>query len=255
MPHLERDGARIYYEIHGEGRPVLLTHGFASTARLWRHNLRALAARCRVVAWDMRGHGRTDTSDEDDAYSEEATVADMKALLDAVGADRAVVGGLSLGGYASLAFQRAHPERVAALMLFDTGPGYRSDEQRAQWNAMVEALAASLEAKGLDGLWTGSEVERHSHSSADGLVRAARGLVVQRDGRVFESLADISVPTLVLVGERDEQFRSAADYMTRKIPRARQVVIEDVGHAANIDRPAAFNRAVLGFLEEIEWAS
>ena len=253
MPHLERDGARVYYEIQGEGPTVLLTHGFASTARMWRHNIGALSDRYRVIAWDMRGHGRTEAPDG--AYSESDAVADMEALLDASGADRAVVGGLSFGGYLSLAFNCSHPDRVTALMLFDTGPGYRSDEQREQWNAMVEALASRLEERGLDGLWSGSEVERESHLSADGLIQAARGMVAQHDGRVFESLPNITVPTLVLVGEHDEQFRGAADYMARKIPGARKVVLEGVGHAANIDRADAFNRAVLDFLGEIKWAS
>jgi pimeloyl-ACP methyl ester carboxylesterase len=253
MPHLDRDGVRIYYEIHGDGPAVLLSHGFAGTTRMWRPNLEALSARCRVVAWDMRGHGQSDSPDDPAAYSEAATAADMGALLDVAGAECAVVGGLSFGGYMSLAFNLLHPDRVAALMLFDTGPGYRSDEQRAQWNAVVESMAERLSERGLEGLWGGAEVEKDAHGSAGGLIHAARGMIVQREAHVFDSLPRISVPTLVLVGEQDEQFRGAADYMARKVPGARLVVLDEAGHAANIHQPEAFNGAVLGFLEELAW--
>ena len=82
----------------------------------------------------MRGHGQSDYPADPAAYSEALTVADMAALLDEVGADRAIVGGLSLGGYMSLAFHRAHPQRVRALLIIDTGPGFKKDDARDAWN-------------------------------------------------------------------------------------------------------------------------
>ena len=81
----------------------------------------------QLVTWDMRGHGQSDSPEDAIAYSEATTIADMAGILDEAGAERAIVGGLSLGGYMSLAFHLAHPERVRALMLFDTGPGYKKD--------------------------------------------------------------------------------------------------------------------------------
>ncbi len=251
--YLDRDGVDIYYELHGSGPVVLLSHGYSATSQMWRPTLPALAERYRVVTWDMRGHGRSSYPDDQAAYSEEATVADMAALLDEVGAERAVIAGLSLGGFMSLAFNLVHSERVAALMLFSTGPGFRSPDARARWNDMAERFAARLEQKGLDGLGPGAEVRAAEHSSAEGLVRAARGMLAQRDARVIDSLPQVTVPALVVVGERDEQFLAAAEYMSQKMPDARKVVLRDAGHAANIDQPEAFNRAVLEFLEEIGW--
>ena len=109
MPKLNRDGVEIYYEIHGEGRPLLLTHGYSATSQMWRKQIEPFSARYKLILWDMRGHGQSDYPLDQGAYSEEATVADMAALLDAAGADKAIVGGLSLGGYMSLAFHLAHP--------------------------------------------------------------------------------------------------------------------------------------------------
>ncbi len=115
MPKINRDGVEIYYEVHGSGPPLLLTHGYSSTSEMWKGQIAALSKHHKLVLWDMRGHGRSDYPDDTSAYSEALTVADMAALLDEVGADSAIVGGLSLGGYMSLAFYRAHPQRVRAL--------------------------------------------------------------------------------------------------------------------------------------------
>jgi pimeloyl-ACP methyl ester carboxylesterase len=249
MPYLDRDGVRIYYETHGRGPALLLTHGYAADAQMWAPQLDPLGERFSLILWDMRGHGRSDYPDDQAQYSEQATVADMAALLDAAGAPSAIIAGLSLGGYMSLAFQLAFPNRTDALLILDTGPGYKSDAARAQWNARALETAARFEMEGL-GPNFGASAERRAsaHRNATGLVRAGRGMLTQKDARVISSLPDIRAPTLVLVGADDAPFLNAADYMAAKIPGARKVVIANAGHAANIDQPAAFNEAVLSFL-------
>src|SRR5215218_8289434 len=134
MPTIDRDGVQIYYEVHGSGPPLLLTHGYSSTCGMWQGQIAALSKHHKLVLWDMRGHGRSAYPEESAAYSEALTVADMAALLDAVGAEQAIVGGLSLGGYMSLAFYRSHPDRVRALLIIDTGPGFKKDDAREAWN-------------------------------------------------------------------------------------------------------------------------
>src|SRR5436309_15294771 len=104
MPKLDRDGVNIYYEVHGSGPPLLLTHGYSSTSAMWQGQIEALSKRHTLILWDMRGHVRSDYPDDPAAYSEALTVADIAALLDQVDARSAVIGGLSLGGYMSLAF-------------------------------------------------------------------------------------------------------------------------------------------------------
>ncbi len=203
MSYLDRDGVSIYYEQRGAGPSVLLSHGYSASARMWQGQMDALSDSYHLIAWDMRGHDRSDSPDDPSLYSHDATIHDMAAVLDACGVGRAIIAGLSLGGFMSLAFHLAHPVSVAR------------------------------------------------HRSAQGLAHAARGMLAQSDGRVIESLPAIAVPTLVLVGENDAQFRPSADYMAAKIPGAEKVILENAGHAANIDQPAAFNAAVRAFLDRV----
>ncbi len=252
--HLDRDGARLAYRVHGTPSarpPLLLTHGYGATSAMWAPNLAALAAERQVITWDVRGHGDTTTVADPDHYSAEASVADMVALLDRCDVGAAVVGGLSLGGYLSLAFHLAHPDRVRALLLFDTGPGFRSDESRAGWNAFAVERAQDLERRGLVALGDSPELAAGPHDPV-GLALAARGILVQHDPSVIDSLPGIRVPTLVLVGERDRPFLAAADHMAAKIPDSTKVVLRGAGHASNLDRPAEFDAAVTGFLAGIE---
>jgi pimeloyl-ACP methyl ester carboxylesterase len=121
----------------------------------------------------------------------------------------------------SLAFRLRNPERVAALILTGTGPGFRDPEARARWNDRALG-AAGLRSR----------------------------LLLQEDGSVIESLTEIAVPTLVIVGSDDEMFL-AADVMKRRIPGAQKLVIEGAGHGANMDAPDDWNAAVHRLLEEV----
>lgn len=251
MPYLNRDGVKIYYEERGSGAAVLLSHGYSASARMWQGQLEALSDRYHLIAFDMRGHDRSDSPDDPAQYSHELTIGDMSAVLDACSVRRAVIGGLSLGGFLSLAFHLAHPERTIALMLFDTGPGYKKDGPREEWNKMARARAAQLEKDGLDTAQASAEVRVAHHRSARGLALAARGMLTQKDGKVIESLAEIRVPTLVLAGAEDKMFVPSAEYMGAKIPGADKLILANAGHAANIDQPAAFNAAVRKFLDRV----
>ena len=253
MATIERDGVSIYYEAIGDGPAVLLSHGYGATSQMWDGQRELISATHRLIIWDMRGHGQSDSPDAQSLYSEAETVADMAALLDAEGVEDAVIGGLSLGGYMSLAFHLAHPERTRALMLFDTGPGYNNPKAREGWNSgMAIPRAEALERDGFAALGGSEEVRVSTHRSAAGLARAARGMLAQFDNRIIQSLTDIEKPTLVLVGERDEPFLAGTDYMANKIAGSAKVVIPNAGHAANIDNPADFNDAVSAFLTSLE---
>jgi pimeloyl-ACP methyl ester carboxylesterase len=250
MPKIDRDGVKIYYEVHGSGPPLILTHGYSSTSAMWKGQIEALSQHHKLVLWDMRGHGQSDYPESPEAYSEARTVADIAALLDAIGATSAIVGGLSLGGYMSLAFYRAHPTRVRALLIIDTGPGFKKDDARDIWNKRALETADRFEREGLAVLKSANrERSTVSHRDASGLARAARGMLTQRDGRVIKVLPEIKVPSLVVVGADDAPFLAASDYMAAKIPGARKVVIPSAGHAVNIDQPQAFIDAVLPFLD------
>ena len=248
------NGIRVDHEVGGQGPAVLLTHGYSATGRMWEGQRGTLGARYRLITWDMRGHGQTVSPDDPKQYSAPLTVADMAALLRHVEVDRAVVGGLSLGGYMSLAFYRTHPAMVRALVICDSGPGYRNAEARAAWNRQAHQRADELEARGLDVLAGRSREMREAaqhHRSDQGLAHAARGMLAQEDAAVIDSLPQVRVPTLIIVGDRDAPFIPASRYMAGKIPGARLEVVKDAGHSANLDQPDAFNRVLLEFLDSL----
>lgn len=252
MSRARLNGIEIDYAVSGRGMAVLLSHGYSATRRMWEGQHRALEGRYQVISWSMRGHGQTESPGDPSQYSAELTVADMEALLRHLGAERAVVGGLSLGGYVSLAFYLTHPEMVRALVICDSGPGYRNAEARAGWNQRAHERAAELETRGLDVLSGRSREMREAmgeHRSAQGLAHAARGMLAQRGSDVIDGLARVSVPTLIIVGDQDQPFLAPSEYMAKKIPGARLEVIPGAGHSSNLDQPEAFNRALSDFLD------
>jgi pimeloyl-ACP methyl ester carboxylesterase len=254
MARLQVNGITIDYEVTGRGRPVILSHGYGATRRMWDGQHAAVGDRYRLISWDMRGHGETESPDDPAQYSTDLTVSDTRGLLQALGVHRAVVGGLSLGGYMSLAFYLAHPDMVEALIICDSGPGYRNAEARAAWNQRAHQRAADLEARGFEAFGGRSREVREAlerHRSAQGLAHAARGMLAQQDARVIDGLATIRVPTLVVVGDRDEPFRAPCEYMAKKIPGARLEVIAGAGHSSNLDQPGVFDRVLLSFLDSL----
>jgi pimeloyl-ACP methyl ester carboxylesterase len=238
---------RIHYREAGSGPAVLITHGYSATSYMWRDTLDHLADRHHAIAWDIRGHGGSDSPEDPTRYTRQASLDDMAALLDQAGAADAILIGHSLGGYLSLSFLAEHPQRVAALVLVGTGPGYRNPDARAGWNEQAEGRARFFEKNGLNGLETPA-AHGGEHRSAEGLALAARGILTQHDGVVMERLPQIQVPTLIIVGDNDTPFRGASDYMEKRIPGARQVVIDGAGHMPNIDQPDAFRKALETFL-------
>ena len=251
MPYLTRDGVRLYYEDHGQGLPVLLSHGFGASTGMWHGQVEALQQSYRLIPWDMRGHGESDSPEAQALYSHQHTVEDMRALLDHLHIEQAVIAGHSLGGFMSLAFHVAYPQRVQALILQGCGPGYRNAEARATWNARAEHRAHTLEAQGLAVLGGGSEVRISTQRSALGLAKAARGILAQADARVIDSLPQIRVPTLIIVGEDDTPFVNGSHYMASRIPHATEVVVQHAGHGANVDQPEVVNQAIRRFLKQL----
>lgn len=183
--------------------------------------MEALSDAYHVIAWNMRGHGRSDSPQDPALYSHEASVADMLAVMRACAVERAAIGGLSLGGFIALAFYISHPEQTTALLLCDTGPAKRGREPKA------------------------------SSDEPPRIELAGRGMLEHSDGAITRSLASIRVPTLVLCGALDERFLGAADFLAAKIPHAEKVILEGAGHLSNLDRPDAFNAAVRSFLDRV----
>lgn len=263
------DGVRLYAESHGEGAPVLLSCALNTTCENWRPQVAPfVAAGYRLLVWDYRGHGRSDAPEDPRAYSMERVVSDLEEVLDALAPGApAVVGGLSFGGLASLHFALRRPERVRALLLVDSGPGFKNPEAQRRWEESIERTASYLERKGPAALVAGRAAAelvgaRPELPAAQAAARAiaaqsARGLahfgrrVAAPAPSVIDALPKIAAPALVLVGEHDAAFRRSAEVMAAKLPRAESVTIADAGHIVNIEQAEAFDAAVLRFLARV----
>src|SRR5262245_39057609 len=169
-------GVHVHNEVSGTGPAILFTHGFAASSHMYAATVADLSSDHTTITWDLRGHGKSDSPADPAEYSVERSLEDMAGILDAAGGGRAVLIGHSLGGYLSLEFVIAYPERVDGLVHVGTGPGYRKDDARALWNEMAERYAADLDERGLDGLPPSAELDAGVHRSAEGLALAARGI-------------------------------------------------------------------------------
>jgi len=252
MATLDRgNGVALNYQVDGpdDGIPFLLTHGFGASNEMWQGQADALSDRFKIIRWDMRGHGQTQCPDDPALFTHDNTLADMTALLDHEGANKAIIGGHSLGGFMSMRFHAAMPERVRGLYLQACGPGYRKAEARDAWNQRAYERAGIIEEQGIDGLTQGSEAAASVRGTAQGLANAARGILTQVDATVMEDLPSIAVPTLILVDDQDLPFVDGTAYMEAKIPGAQRVVVEGATHGVNVDEPAIVNDALAAFLK------
>jgi pimeloyl-ACP methyl ester carboxylesterase len=253
------NGRTVGYDDVGSDTPVLFLHGFPHNRALWAPQLGALAAPARTICMDLRGFGESDVAQHDgvDGYADDAA-----ALLDALGIDRAVIAGLSMGGYAALAFWRRHRDRVRALVLCDTRATADSDTQRESRRAMKALVAesgsmavANQMIAGMVGATTRSknpeladELHRMmSLAPVEGMLYALDALMTRPDST--PTLATIDVPTLIVVGDEDT-LTPVADsrVMQLAIPGSRLEIIAGAGHVSNMERPATFNHVLSEFL-------
>ena len=251
MSYLDRDGVSIYYEQRGAGPSVLLSHGYSASARMWQGQMDALSDNYHVIAWDMRGHDRSDSPDDPSLYSHEATIHDMAAVLDACGVGRAIIAGLSLGGFMSLAFHLAHPSRTEALMLFDTGPGYKKDDGRSGMEQARRQHGGGVREKGTRRGWRQRRSKHRATSQRAGPC-ACGARDAGAEGRPRDRIAAGNRGADPGAGRRKRRAVPAVGGLHGgENPGAEKVILERAGHAANIDQPVAFNAAVRAFLDRV----
>jgi pimeloyl-ACP methyl ester carboxylesterase len=262
------DGVELYTEVHGEGVPLLFSCALCTTHENWRPQVAPLvAAGARVILWDYRGHGRSGAPADGAAYSFDRVVDDLGRVLDAAAPGvPAVLAGLSFGGLASLHFTVRHPDRVRALVLADSGPGFKNPEAQANWERATRKTAAFIESKGLEAFAeraAGTLVGRRAELPATQRARAAivaqdpvgvahfARQVAARVPPVIDELAGIDRPALVVVGEKDDAYLRAADVMEAKLPRAERVTLAGAGHIVNLEAADAFNAALVDFFGRV----
>ena len=258
MPKVLINGINLYYEDNGNGFPVIFTHGFAGSTKSWKDQVAAFSKKYRFITYDMRGHGQTDAPDDLSRYTQDIVVEDIHQLLRHLEIQKAVVGGLSLGGYLTIHFYNQHPDMTAAIILMGTGPGYRTPENAKGWNQTRIDCAKVLETQGMRGFMESEYSKNDYYTTPDvmmkhnpkGLANINRGVMINPWG--LDILPNIKVPALIMCGDRDTPFLPATDYMGQKIPAAKKVIVANAGHGVNIDQPQVFESTVLDFLDSLK---
>ena len=255
-------GARLAYQVTGDGPAVVLVHGFGLDMRMWDPQVADLAARFRVVRYDCRGFGASGPFDPAIGYTH---AGDLLALLDHLAIERAVLAGLSFGGRVVMQAALAAPERVAGLILLDAvldgvpwDPASAAALDEASRQARARGLRAGREAWLAHPLFTAARQQPDVASSLAAMVGGYPGQHwighdphQQTGPRPIDALEQLVMPVLVAVGERDVPgFREMAAVLARRIPGAQYHVVTGAGHMINMEQPAAVNGLLARFLDQ-----
>jgi len=252
----------LAYDDAGGGMPLVLIHGFPHHRALWEPQLRGLSSRCRCLTPDLRGFGESEVCPP---FTIDQYADDMAHLLDALGIERAVIGGLSMGGYIAFAFWRRHRGRVLALILADTRGTPDTEEGRAKRRDLIASARARGSVAVADAMIAGmvgaTTRERQpavvaavhamlAGAPLEGVIGALEALAGRADS--IPTLATIDVPTLIVVGEEDALTPPAdSERLHAGIAGSILEIIPKAGHVSNVERPAAFNHLVGEFLERV----
>ena len=268
MARARVNGIELAYEVHGEGYPLVLAHGFTATKEMWDGQIGPFSDRYRVVVYDARGHGESEAPPVDDpGYTLDTFVEDQRALMAHLGIEEAYVGGLSLGGMIAMRFALKYPKQTRALLLCDTSPGMNTQGQWAANRLLMEGLVRS---QGVGAVMRGlysrrAEIAQQARSDlpAGVLAHVQRLDTMHADGflgvakaagdapSVLDRLPEISAPTLIVTGDNDF-FRGASEEMKKRLPDSRFVLIKGSFHGTCLWQPEKFTSAVLDFLADVD---
>ncbi|MBA7610310.1 MAG: alpha/beta fold hydrolase [Calditrichaeota bacterium] len=259
------NGHSLNYVVRGtdDGLPVVFIHGFPFSHRMWQPQLEALPRRYRAVAYDVRGHGDSEVGHGQ--YTVELFVDDLIGLLDHLAVGRAVVCGLSMGGYIALRAVERHPERFRGLVLCDTRSEADTDEAKVKRAGTIAAVRSQgvpafadefvklvLAPLTLEANPSIVQMVKEMIIGTDpvGVCGTLLALAARTD--TTPALPAMNLPALILVGEHDTLTPPAdAQAMARALPNTEMYIIPGAAHMSNLENPAAFNERLLGFLESL----
>ena len=210
----------------GKGVPIVYTHGWADDRTAWDGVIQSLGEDIRNISYSIRGHAESDAPLPGN-YTRDHTLDDLTRIVDTA-AGPVVLAGHSLGGYLSLAFCLQHPDQVQALVLIAAGPGFRKQETREQWNTSVRTSAKKMDIP-------------------DGSEEAA----LHVDSWVIDSLDQITVPVLLIVGENDKRFAPSIAVFEKYLDVKASVVVPGAGHSVHRKYPSEVGSAIKTFFSAI----
>lgn len=246
--------------IDGDGPPLIFVHGYTTTSNFWWHQIPDLAKRYRTVRFDLRGHGDSGKPDGI-SYTIEAFATDLLEVMDAIDIDRAIIFGLSMGGAVVMQFALDHPERVAGLGLIGTtahglGPMVRADNVLSRIKEIGTAAASKEVITHSFSRHTDSAIVEWAQREVIKTPRhVAEPAILSLDGfDVREEIGNLSVPTLIIVGEEDEITPVASSkFLHNAIPGSELHIIPKAAHFPMLERSHTFNQKALAFLERIQY--
>lgn len=271
MHYAETDGIRLYYEVTGDGPPVVFVHEFGGDLRSWEPQVRYLSRFFTCITFNARGYPPSDVPEDPAAYSQAIFTRDIAAVLGTLGIERAHVVGLSMGSFSTLDFGIRFPDMARSLVL--CGCGYGSvPAQRPSWlagnAAMAEAIERNPSATAESYAAGATRVQFRDKDprgwaeflaglkalSPKGAALTLKGVQATRPS-LFDLEAELealSMPALVVVGDEDEPALEPALFLKRRIRKAGLWVFPKTGHAVNAEEPALFNQALLAFFTAVD---
>ena len=275
MPTFSANGVEIYYEVTGQGYPLIWSHEFGGSYDSWEAQVKFFSRRYQVITYAARGWPPSDVPEDPTAYTQDIVVNDLYLLMRHLNISEAHIGGLSMGGSVALNFGITHPEMAKSLIVASAGSG---STNRDTFLSTGQSMAARLLSEGMvpvanDYGTTNIRVQLRrkdpmgfetfarllSEHSATGSALTYQGFVMNRP-TVFEledKLKSLRVPTLIMIGDEDEPCIEPGIFMKRTIPISGLSCFPQSGHAINLEEPDLFNRTVLDFLTAVEaerWA-
>jgi 2-succinyl-6-hydroxy-2,4-cyclohexadiene-1-carboxylate synthase len=265
------NGQHYHVEVTGQGAPLVLLHGFTGDTSIW-HAVRQYFARShQVIAIDILGHGQSDKPYDVSAYHMARVADDICAILDALAVGRAHLLGYSMGGRLALYLATQFSDYFCSLILESASPGLVTQEERDDRRDRDHALADKIEANGILwfvdfweklSLWDSqkqlsdailqTQREQRLRNSPHGLANSLRGMGTGVQPSLWASLAHLSLPTQLIVGEHDTKFLRINQQMLEMIPQARMTPIPNAGHTVHLENFDAFVACVASFLKATE---
>jgi len=241
---------RVHYTVSGEGPlAIVLTHGLGAGEAVWAAQVPALAARARVLTWDLRGHGRSSPAPVACTIADLAD--DLRRVLDDADVARAAVLGHSAGGVVAMQFALEHPSRTAGLFLVGT-----ASECNARARQFYADLAALAEERGMapvrKRLGIGAAQARQAPTDPATFACVARAIASLNAVPLTPRLAEIRCPVQIIVGVKDFLGVGGSVILHRNFPGSRLAIVPERGHGMFQEDPEGFNRSILDFLDSLD---
>lgn len=257
MPYVKLNDINIYYELHGEGPPLVMIHGLGASTRDWEYQIDFFKKQFKVLIFDLRGHGKTDKPDM--AYSVDLFTSDTAALIRHIFPEGAHVVGHSLGGMVAFQLALDHPELVKTLTILNSAPAVIFPSIKSQFYFVLRSidvrlfgmkhistqLAKMLFPSPDQAALRQTFIERWCENDPKAYLNSLRAF---RGWTVMHRLSSLSCPTLIIAADRDYTPVTFKEFYIRMIPNAELVVIKNSGHISIVDQPEAFNNALMSFL-------